>query len=66
MNIMITQQQQYLPLHLPLEVVLNLPLGEEYHLFREERSTTSCVCLVLTCVSGTVRFVFKQAIRACL
>lgn len=77
-----------MPLHLPLEVILQLPLGAEHELAghyyhynkynrlldaapysgqdREPPDPEPCLCLILVCVSRSVRFFWKSAIRACL
>jgi hypothetical protein len=61
-----------LPLHLPLEVLLHLPLGAEYKMLKDDesadppRNINSTLCCFLICMSSTVRNVFKHAIRACL
>lgn len=55
-------------LHLPLEVLLKLPLGAELPLSADEDpfETEPCLCVVLQCISLSVRSLFKGAIRACL
>lgn len=64
---MITTTHVSLPLELPLEVLLQLPLGAEYEILHTELDRRQgCLCLVLSCVSGAVRLFWKSAIRACL
>jgi hypothetical protein len=39
---------------------------ERHHENRYEHYHEPCICLVLRCVSGSVRYFWKSVIRACL
>lgn len=62
---MITTTTPYLPMDMPLQLLLQLPPGLENELLDTLTPRRPCLCLVLDCVSGAVRLVLKLVIQAC-